>query len=203
MKKIMTDIELVQKMKLALDSNTVYATGGFGASISNFKSQLERYCKNSPELKQKIIECAAKGKGFAFDCVGLVKSVSAWGWCADETRVYGGAVYESNGVDDWTIDTILNKCEEVSTDFSNIQAGEMLYMKGHVGVYIGDGMAIECTTAWECKVQLTECWNVKKTGRGRAWEKHGRLPWITYSERPKPTKNKIVCPCCGAVFMQQ
>ena len=103
-----------------------------------------------------------------------------WGWNADRNSVYGGAVYKSNGIGDWSTEKFIEECTDVSEDFSNILPGELLWIKGHVGIYFGDGMAVESTTAWEDKVQKVECWNVKKTGRGREWTKHGKLPTVEY-----------------------
>lgn len=168
----------------ALNTNTTYATGGFGASIGNFPAQLERYCKNSPDLAKTIRARAAKPPCFAFDCVGLVKGI-LWGWNANAASVYGGATYRSNDVPDIGTETIIKKCSDVSEDFTTIQAGELLWMSGHVGVYVGDGYAIECTSAWDAKVQKSVVTNVKaaKSGEhGRRWVKHGKLPWVDYDK---------------------
>ena len=175
----------ITKATLALNSNTTYATGGFGASIGNFPAQLERYCKNSPTLEKKIRERAATPPCYAFDCVGLVKGI-LWGWNAKADSVYGGATYTSNGVPDLGTEAILNKCDGVSTDFSQIEVGELLWMKGHVGIYIGNGSAIECTSAWDAKVQKTAVTNIRKTTtgeHGRKWTKHGKLPYVEYKKK--------------------
>ena len=201
-KPIMTVEQFIKKLNTALTTGTVYATGGFGASIAEntdkSKSQLERYYKNTKEncgteYANKVLSAAKKSPCFAFDCVGLVKGI-IWGWNADKNALYGGAEYESNGLDDCGagIGGLISKCTDVSTDFSKIVAGELLWLNGHVGVYIGDGMAIECTTAWDDKVQKVECWNVKKTGIGRKWSKHGKLPWVDYSAKPKANSYSVV-----------
>ena len=61
-------------------------------------------------------------------------------------------------------------------------------MKGHIGIYVGDGLAVECTPAWKNCVQITAC-NCSKSGyQRRNWTKHGKLPYVTYSgaaEAPK------------------
>lgn len=164
-----------------LNLNTTYATGAFGASIGNFPSQLERYCKNSPDLAKTIRERAATPPCFAFDCVGLPKGI-LFGFTGKADSVYGGAIYESNGVPDFGTG-IIDKCSGVSKDFSKIVPGELLWMSGHVGIYIGNGYAIECTSAWDAKVQKTVVTNIKKAGtgeHGRKWTKHGKLPYVEY-----------------------
>lgn len=167
-----------------LNLNTTYATGAFGASIGNFPSQLERYCKNSPDLAKTIRERAANPPCFAFDCVGMVKGI-LWGFTGKADSVYGGAAYESNGVPDFGTG-IIDKCSDVSKDFSKIVPGELLWMSGHVGIYIGNGYAIECTSAWDAKVQKTSVTNIKKAGtgeHGRKWTKHGKLPYVEYKSQ--------------------
>ena len=197
---MMKQTDFLKMATKALESKTTYATGAFGASIGNFPSQLERYCKNTPELEKTIRERAAKPPCFAFDCVGLIKAI-LWDWCADETRIYGGATYKSNGVPDIGTESIINRCSDVSTDFSKIQAGELLWMSGHVGIYIGNGYAIEATSAWDAKVQKSVVTNIKSAGsaHGRKWTKHGKLPWVEYEKE----KLSITCPCCGAKFIQE
>lgn len=182
---MMTQGEFITRATLALYQNTTYATGAFGASIGNFPAQLTRYCKNSPDLEKTIRARAANPPCFAFDCVGLVKGI-LWGWNAKADSVYGGAAYESNGVPDMGTETIINKCDGVSTDFSKIEVGELLWIKGHVGIYIGNGSAIECTSAWDAKVQKTAVTNIRKATageHGRKWTKHGKLPYVEYKRK--------------------
>ena len=70
----------------------------------------------------------------------------------------------------------------VSTDFSNVAVGEALWCEGHIGVYIGNGLGVECTPRWDNKVQITAVANIgKKSGyNARTWTKHGKLPYIEY-----------------------
>lgn len=183
----MKSTEFISQLNKAWMVNTTYATGGFGASIGDYPAQLERYCKNTPSLEKKIRSRAATPPCFAFDCVGLVKGI-IWGWNAKRDSVYGGATYSSNGLTDIGTETIIKKCSDVSTDFSKIVPGELLWIEGHVGVYIGNGYAIECTSAWDAKTQKTVVTNIKKAGtgeHGRAWTKHGKLPWIEYEAAKK------------------
>jgi|GEM_PF-2925887 len=53
-------------------------------------------------------------------------------------------------------------------------------MSGHIGVYIGGGLAVECTPAWDDKVQITACNKTVYGYHRRNWTKHGKLPYITY-----------------------
>ena len=79
---------------------------------------------------------------------------------------------------------MITRCKGVSTNFGDIVPGELLWKTGHVGIYIGNGQAVECTPAWNNCVQITDVQNILATGDrpARTWTKHGRLPWITYDE---------------------
>lgn len=78
---------------------------------------------------------------------------------------------------------MIAKCRQVSTNFSNVQVGEFLWMPGHCAVYIGDGLAVEATPKWENRVQITAVGNIgaKPGYHSRWWERHGKLPYIDYS----------------------
>ena len=71
-----------------------------------------------------------------------------WGWNGNKNAYYGGAKYASNGVPDVSADGMITKCYDVSTtSWDKMAIGEGLWMPGHWGVYIGNGLAVECTTA--------------------------------------------------------
>lgn len=157
---------------------TVYVNGAFGAVAND--SNKKRY-KNAQNITRwtKIQNCPKNG--FFADCCGLVKGI-LWGWSADTSKIYGGAVYKSNGVPDVNELGLLNNCYDVSTDFSHISDGELVWMKGHCGIYIGDGIVIESTPAWDCGVQKTGLGNTGHfvNGKSRNWTKHGKLTWVEY-----------------------
>ena len=65
-------------------------------------------------------------------------------------------------------------------------------MKGHVGVYIGNGIVVECTPKWKNCVQFTNLGNLSqyKNGNYRLWSKHGKLPFIDYNQSGGTTVEK-------------
>lgn len=79
---------------------------------------------------------------------------------------------------------IMSYIKEVSTDFSRIVPGAAVWLPGHIGVYIGDGLAVECTPKWRNKVQVTAVSNIgAKAGyNARKWTKWGKIPYISYEE---------------------
>lgn len=190
---IKTNIEFVQKIKeVATDHKTLYVMGCFGAPLK--EEYKERYCNNYEYNKQPARTAmirAASADTFGFDCVCLIKGV-LWGWNGDKNHVYGGAEYCSNGVPDIDENAMINSCSGVTADFSKIEVGEAVWMDGHIGVYIGDGLAVECTPAWENKVQITAIRNIGiKSGYNyRTWTKHGKLPYFTYVKESDPVPEK-------------
>lgn len=55
-----------------------------------------------------------------------------------------------------------------------------MWLPGHIGIYIGEGLAVESSPKWADGVQITAC-NCSKAGyHRRNWEKHGKLPYVTY-----------------------
>lgn len=177
----MNNVEFAKKIKnVATNYKTLYVMGCFGAPMNSVNKS--RYCKNHSYNKQasrtKMINSASTNT-FGFDCVGLIKGV-LWGWTGNTSKNYGGASYASNNVPDINADTMISKCSDVSTNFSNIQVGEVVWMKGHIGVYIGDGLAVECTPNWKNGVQITACNRSISGYNRRNWTKHGKLPYIKY-----------------------
>lgn len=154
--------DFLSKLELALNEPSYYVSGGWGKYNTTTKK-------------------------WGWDCVCLIKSI-LWGWVADTTKPRGGgAIYGSNGVPDIGTEQMINVCKNVSTDFSSIQVGEMVWLKGHVGIFIGNGEVIEATAGWDTwkviKSQIDEKGNRTYNGKGgsQKWQKHGFLPYIDYS----------------------
>ena len=149
--------EFIEKLNLALNSETKYKSGGWGSHSGNL---------------------------WYFDCICLVKGI-LWGWRADVNLKHGGAIYKSNGVPDYNETKFFNLCSSISTDFNNIHIGEMVWMKGHVGIYVGDGHVIESTKGWG-KNKVVES-DIAKDGTSSLkgvkrykWLKHGFITYVEY-----------------------
>ena len=155
---MMTNIELANKLKdIATNYKTLYVMGCFGAPMTaaNKRRYTQNHSYNKQASRTAMIN-AASADTFGFDCVCLIKGV-LWGWNGNKTLTYGGAKYAVNGVPDISADGMINVCKNISTDFSKIEVGEAVWMSGHIGVYIGDGLAVECPPKWQNKVQITAC----------------------------------------------
>lgn len=193
MSTVMKASEFVEKLKdIAENYKTLYVMGCFGAPMT--EANKKRYCTNhvynTNPTRQRMIK-AATADTFGFDCVCLIKGV-LWGWNGNKNKVYGGATYNSNGVPDIDANSMINVCKGVTTDFSKIEVGEAVWCTGHIGVYIGNGLAVECSPAWKNKVQITAVRNIgEKAGySARKWTKHGKLPYIDYEEKKAPVVEK-------------
>ena len=141
---------------------------------------------------------------FSWDCWNLPKSI-IWGW--QEDRTVGYYCYQPNlyGLGDWDGGTIMNCCDDVSSDFSEIEVGEFLLTaaKDHAAVYVGEFTdrsgqpcnVVECTTSWNER-RVIGSWvdpdgtrrNCKNGLISKFWDKHGKLPWVDYGAQPVPPK---------------
>lgn len=185
---IKTGKELAAAAKaVAENKKTLYVMGCFGAPMN--ATNKSRYKKNHSYNKQadrqKKID-AATADTFGFDCVCFIKGL-LWGWNGDTSKTYGGAKYESNGVPDINADAMIAACNNVRNSWKDICIGEVVWMKGHIGIYIGNGLVAECTPKWKDCVQITYVKNLGAVNgyNGRTWTKHGKLPYVTYQEEAR------------------
>lgn len=176
--------EFLSRLEDLMNYNTLYVMGCFGSPLNT--TNKTRYTKNNAynrqEARVKMIQNASPDT-FGFDCVCMIKGI-LWGWCGDVTKKYGGATYTSNGVPDVSANGIIKRCDKVSTDFTTIQKGELVWTDGHVGIYVGSGRVIECSPRWSNGVQYSWLGNLPqfRYGNFRVWSKHGFLPYVDYDD---------------------
>lgn len=180
----MKQSEFIRRVLQAEASPSCYVRGAFGAVAND--TNKKRY-KNALNLTRFKKIDATPSNGFFWDCSGLSKGIF-WGWNGDTSKIYGGAVYKSNGVPDYNDASLLPLLRDVSTDFSYIIPGECVWIKGHVGIYVGDGVVVESSSDFSCRVQKTGLDNTGHTvnGKSRKWTKHGKFPWVEYESEPIP-----------------
>ena len=127
-------------------------------------------------LRQKSIQYPAQYKWTDFvdqygekvhDCVGLIKGY-LWSENSNSTPIY-------NSKQDKDVSGMKANC----TETGNIKTipelpGVLVFMEGHVGIYIGNGEVIEARG---------HLYGVVKTKlRNRPWAEWGKLDWIKYIE---------------------
>lgn len=161
----------------AFQAKTAYMWGTFGIKITNslISQKKKQYYDRYSSARVSELKAKADGKHWAWDCVGLIKGI-LWGWTGDESLPYGGAVYVSNNVPDVSVDGMKRYCDELSSDFTKIRPGELLFMQNHIGVYIGDGVVAEAT--------LGDFGDgvVKTRLAGRGWTHHGKCHFLEYEK---------------------
>lgn len=138
------------------------------------------------------------GDYWSWDCWNLYPKTLVWGWSED---IPVGEFQHKNldtGLGDWNGWTILQCCQNISTDFSALLPAEFLLSKnkGHAGAYVGDFgykgyyyNVIECTPSLNGGGVVPSY--VDKQGnrydrkggarQSTGWYWHGRLPWLDYS----------------------
>ncbi|KAL0224458.1 hypothetical protein P9112_003848 [Eukaryota sp. TZLM1-RC] len=157
-----TSSGLVQHARMALGESWGYVWGTIGQVLT--ESILQQKIRQYPDLKPKEAEIRNKylGKRTA-DCVGLIKSYLWWNG--------GNIAYDKS--QDKTAEQMF-KLAPKSGPISSLPnvPGLCLYLKGHIGVYIGDGWAIE-SKGFDYGVVQTRV-------QGRGWTNWMQCPFIRY-----------------------
>lgn len=133
--QLKTNLGLVEYCKAQLGRPYWYGTFGQKASEVLYNNRRRAYPKMytatdfPKQYGQKV-----------HDCIGLIKGYM-WTDDADSTHY----TYEAYGFKDLSANMYLSKCQHKSNDMASIPEipGIAVFMKGHVGVYIGNGEVIE------------------------------------------------------------
>ena len=184
----MTNNQFIDKAKSIYNMNTAYASGTFGQKYTEafIKQKKAQYPKWYTDKRVEDLKARASKTLYLFDCVGLIKGI-IWGYP-------GKGVYQSGGLSDVSDQGLWDKyCINKSKDFGIIKAGAIVHIKGHVGIYIGDGKVIECTTKWGSKVIITALGNIGsiKGLNTRSWDEYGYLSILEDKPIPITTTSKL------------
>lgn len=110
------------------------------------------------------------------DCVGLIKGY-LWSDTPTATPKY-------NSSQDVSANGMLSKCTEKGTISTMPDVpGVLVFMSGHVGIYIGNGEVIEA--------RGHEYGVVKTKLKSRPWVNWGKCPWLTYQEEAQKFTVKV------------
>ena len=194
----MTNKEFVNKLlDIRKNYKTAYAKGTFGQKATDgfIEQKKLQYPSWYTKARASYLKSLSDDTRL-FDCCGLIKGV-LWG--------FPNLVYTSNGVPEMDDSGVWKACVQ-SKDFKNIQEGEILWIKGHVGIYIGNGKAIECTNQWSGNVQITAVTNIGKISglNQRKWTGHGKLKYISYEEAaPKVPETQTETPKTSIYYVKK
>ncbi|KAK2945747.1 putative mannosyl-glycoprotein endo-beta-N-acetylglucosaminidase [Blattamonas nauphoetae] len=170
-------------LKIAENYKTVFMLNTFGSPVTTtlIRQRQKQYPSWYTNKRVAGLYSVVGKNYFGFDDTGVVTGI-LWGWRGDSGHVNGGAVYGAGGIPDMTGAQMAGHCKGLSSVFSTLERGEILLKKGHVGVYVGDGVAVEATTEWTNSVQRTAVSNLKEEPglHSRKWEKHGKLEYVAY-----------------------
>jgi len=163
------NLDLVQWAVSAYNAKWGYVMGTFGQVLT--RDLLAAKLQQLPDAigpYEDYIRANYIGVRTA-DCIGLIKGYS---WYDPET---GSINYGSNGMPDVSADQIYAQASEKGSMASMPEIpGLILHAKGHVGIYIGGGYAIEAMG--------TKYGVVKTRVASRNWTGWCKNPYINYVE---------------------
>lgn len=180
----MKDTVFLEKLKFAASQPSVYLWGTFGIKLTDslIAQKAKQYPGRYSERRQKELRERTGEFLWAWDCAGLVKGI-LWGWDGDRDFPYGGGVYESEGVPDVNVSGWERNCHDVSADFTTLLPGELVFLPGHMGVYLGNGTVVEATLGFYGDgIVYTPL-------AGRGWTHHGKCNFIEYTQKEEDGLN--------------
>lgn len=155
------------------------------------------------------------------DCWCMFPKALIWSWAVGKNlfldRIPGTYFYNgyngsydgigASGLGDWDGNTIMNYCEDVSSDFRNLETAELLLIYNHhMAMYIGDfnldGKIYNSVefNDFDSISGLVPFWTASDGGRywykgggymGGSFNVHGKLSrWIEYDSSPEPETDK-------------
>lgn len=171
-----TNTGLVEYAKAQLGKPYWYATFGNTATVELLNYKTKQY----PVMWNFTRISTAKSKHIGkrvHDCVGLIKGY-LWSDSATAKPVY-------NSAQDVSANGMYSKCKEKGKLNTMPEIpGVLVFMDGHVGVYIGGGYVIEAR-GFEYGV-------VKTKLKNRPWVNWGKCPYITYTSSTASQQSKPV-----------
>lgn len=160
-----TNTGLVAYAKAQLGKPYWYGSFGQAGNATLLTQKARQY--PTMYTAERLANCRKQYNIKVHDCIGLIKGYL---WCdspTDTTPTYIAA-------QDQSANSMYNICKE--RGYINTMpdlAGVLVFMDGHVGVYIGNGEVIEAMNFARGVVKT------KLAGRG--WQRWGKCPYITYT----------------------
>jgi len=136
------------------------------------------------------------GRKWYCDCVNLLKAL--FNGRKIEKPKKGSHATDLSNTGDVATEGFIKLCDDVSTDFKKLKAGEprVLHLNGHIGAYLGKEIkvskgivnVVECTAGWEHKALFSyvDPNGTRRYAKGSSnirgkWERHGKASrWVKY-----------------------
>lgn len=170
-----TNKKLAEFAKSKLNVNSAYMWGEFGRLItkSTISQKAAQYPSKYSADRQALLLSYVGKNYYGCDCVGLYK------WFLWTDGGTSSSIKYSAATDRGTGEMFSAATEKGKISTLPEIEGIILYMSGHVGVYIGNGECVECT--------LGKYGDgiVKTKVEGRGWTYWLKMPEITYEEEKK------------------
>ena len=171
------NLDLAQWAIAAEKAGWGYVWGTYGRILTRslFEMKLEQYPEDVGGYQEYIADNYI-GKRTA-DCVGLIKGYS---WYDPQTESFGYAV---NGMPDLSANQIYEfASEKGSIDTMPEIPGLLVWMDGHVGIYIGNGEVVEARGTYYgvVRTQLSR----------RGWQAWAKVTGITYLEESEESSEE-------------
>ena len=185
-------------MAIAKNPKIIMTERQFVERLLNIKNRKTKYNNKYP-----FNLCYIHRDYTSADCVNLVKAI------LNGYNVYNNTIgyyqRDLSNTGDCTEAELLAQCTDVSQDFSKLSnKAEILYMKGHIGVYLGQIIedkynVVECTKSFGGGVVYSwvDADGVRRSQKGGLkngkWTHHGKPSrWVQYDapqEEPKPSQS--------------
>lgn len=162
-------------LKTLLDRNTVYMWGEFGRLVTNntIDGKKKQYPSHYDDTKVKYLKSLVGKNYYAYDCAGLIKSYFMSDYGNKKVNYIVSYDKDAYGI---TVGTASEK-DDIST--LPEMEGVLLYMKGHCGVYIGNGKVIECTSnQWISGIKYGKV--CVSNLSARPWKTWTKSKWLSY-----------------------
>lgn len=138
--KKLTGDGLAENCRKMLNADTVYMWGCYGQRLTNdlIARKTKQYPNRFSAARRDFLHTLNdSGDWYACDCAGLIKNYF-WGGFGNKKKYSSSNDYGTEG---------MKRAAKKSGDISEMPETEgiVVYKKGHIGVYVGNGEVIECT----------------------------------------------------------
>lgn len=187
MKKLWTSDEFVELLLSITKLKTVYMSSGTLSDVTTKnRNTFASWCPSawkSGKVDKCIKDVLDKGTHLGADCSNLFKAL-VWGWNPNGKKVQpngAGVIRKSNGLKDINANLLFQTCENISTDMKKIKPGEIVWCKGHIGMYYGKINRVDHVI--DSTISLNGV-KLNKMSRQK-WTHHGEFPWVDYTQKNK------------------
>lgn len=182
----MTNKELVKRaIQAATQFNTMYLSRTSGQPVTEEIKNDHRFEYHHGKKRTKLE--AADETTFAFGNSGFLEAMLE-GWNPGSRKAKTKAKDLPDKLHEFNAEIYRDACVRISDEFDYIEPGEILWMKGCIGIYVGDGKCVLSTESIGDGVQIAGVAGMTDEDIPLIrWQQHGRLPWITYIYDKKRT----------------